>query len=183
MNTPNYAKRVYSTQLIIIDMETRLKYTVIKSMEQYRQYAKAHEALNSIPEEKHDQNILEELELLDLLMETYDREKFVLPKRDPVESLKSHMENNGYTAKSLGEELGIHKSVLSEILNYKRKMSKEVIRKISERFKVRQETFNRPYELKGILFMDKKGRNVELNLWNDKKAVFKGKKSILVISG
>jgi len=149
MHIPNCAKKGGNSLLIIIDMEnTGLKYTVIKNMEQYRQYCRAHEALNSIPEEKHDKGILAELELLDLLLETYDREKFIFPERDPVESLKSHMENNGYTAKALGEELGIHKTVLSEILNYHRRMSKEVIRKISERFKVRQEIFNRPYELK-----------------------------------
>ena len=39
------------------------------------------------------------------------------------------------------------KGLVSDILNYKKGLSKEVIRKLAERFKVSQEAFNRPYKL------------------------------------
>ena len=43
--------------------------------------------------------------------------------------------------------LGISKGYVSDILNYKKGLSKEVIRKLAEYFKVKQEAFNRPYKL------------------------------------
>lgn len=38
--------------------------------------------------------------------------------------------------------------LVSEMLNYKKGLSKETIRILSDRFKLNQEAFNRPYELK-----------------------------------
>jgi HTH-type transcriptional regulator/antitoxin HigA len=51
-------------------------------------------------------------------------------------------------AKDLAELLGVNKSYVSGILNYKKGLSKEAIRKLAERFKISQEAFNRPYKLK-----------------------------------
>ena len=45
------------------------------------------------------------------------------------------------------EILGIGKSYVSGILNYIKGLSKEVVRKLANYFKVRQEVFNRPYKL------------------------------------
>jgi HTH-type transcriptional regulator/antitoxin HigA len=36
---------------------------------------------------------------------------------------------------------------ISDILNYKKSLSKEMIRKLSQLFKLQQEAFNRPYTL------------------------------------
>jgi HTH-type transcriptional regulator/antitoxin HigA len=44
--------------------------------------------------------------------------------------------------------LNISKGYVSEILHYKKGLSKEAIRKLAEHFKVSQEAFNRPYKLK-----------------------------------
>jgi HTH-type transcriptional regulator/antitoxin HigA len=44
--------------------------------------------------------------------------------------------------------LGVSKGYVSEILHYKKGLSKDVIRKLAERFKVTQEAFNREYKLK-----------------------------------
>jgi HTH-type transcriptional regulator/antitoxin HigA len=40
------------------------------------------------------------------------------------------------------------KGYVSDILHYKKGLSKEVIRKLAERFKLSQSAFNRPYKLK-----------------------------------
>jgi HTH-type transcriptional regulator / antitoxin HigA len=66
----------------------------------------------------------------------------------PVELLKSLMEEHGLTRKDLSEILGLTKGTLSKILNYNSGFSKETIRKLAEYFKIRQESFNRPYSLK-----------------------------------
>jgi len=50
-------------------------------------------------------------------------------------------------AQDLTAILGISKGYVSDILNYKKGLSKDVIRKLAEYFKVRQEAFNRPYNL------------------------------------
>jgi hypothetical protein len=43
--------------------------------------------------------------------------------------------------------LGVSKGYISEILHYKKGLSKDVIRRLAKYFKVTQEVFNRPYKL------------------------------------
>jgi HTH-type transcriptional regulator/antitoxin HigA len=45
------------------------------------------------------------------------------------------------------EILDINKGTLSKILSYKEGLSKEVIRKLADHFKVSQEAFNKPYPI------------------------------------
>ena len=44
--------------------------------------------------------------------------------------------------------VGVSEGLVSDMLNYKKGLSKEVIRKLAAHFKVKQEAFNRPYKLK-----------------------------------
>ncbi len=66
---------------------------------------------------------------------------------DPIELLKSFMKDHGLKPKDLVGHLDISKGYISDILNYKKGPSKEVIRKLADRFHVSQEAFNRPYKL------------------------------------
>jgi len=43
--------------------------------------------------------------------------------------------------------LDISKGTLSKILSYKKGLSKNIIRKLSEHFKISREVFNRPYPI------------------------------------
>ena len=52
-------------------------------------------------------------------------------------------------AKDLVVLLEISRGYVSDILNGKKGLSKDVIRKLAARFKVSQEAFNRPYKLTG----------------------------------
>jgi HTH-type transcriptional regulator/antitoxin HigA len=61
--------------------------------------------------------------------------------------LKGLMANHGMKSKDLVEMLGISKGVVSDILRYRKGLSKEVIRKLAGYFKVIHESFNRPYKL------------------------------------
>ncbi|OYX94200.1 MAG: transcriptional regulator, partial [Sphingobacteriia bacterium 35-40-5] len=67
---------------------------------------------------------------------------------DPVQLIQSLMEEHQLKAKDLVEILRISKGYVSDILNYKKGLSKDVIRKLAFHFKVSQEAFNRPYSLK-----------------------------------
>ncbi len=49
--------------------------------------------------------------------------------------------------KDLAQILGTGKSLVSEILNYKKGLSKEIIRKLAAYFKLNQEAFNKAYKL------------------------------------
>ena len=57
------------------------------------------------------------------------------------------MEGRNMKQGDLARLAGVKKSYISQILNYKKGLSKEIIRKLSEMFKVTQEAFNREYEL------------------------------------
>lgn len=66
---------------------------------------------------------------------------------DPVELIKFLMENHNLDRNRIMEILDINKATLSKILNYRKGLSKEVIRKLSAHFKMSQEAFNRPYPI------------------------------------
>ncbi len=127
-------------------MET-LKYKVIKSRDQYDNYCKILDTLifdeSSLEHQKED-----EIELLTLLIEQYDKENNNFDEVDPVRLLKSLMEDHHLKAKDLVKILGVSKGLISDILNYKKGFSKEVIRKLAAHFKLDQAAFNRPYKLR-----------------------------------
>jgi antitoxin component HigA of HigAB toxin-antitoxin module len=66
---------------------------------------------------------------------------------DPVQLLENLMKQRRLRAVDLAAQLGISKSLMSNILCYQRTLSKEVIRKLAARFEVDQECFNRSYNL------------------------------------
>jgi hypothetical protein len=67
--------------------------------------------------------------------------------RNPVESLINLMKANRMRPIDLAALLGVSKSLVSDILYYRRGISRPVIRKLASRFKVPQEVFNQPYQL------------------------------------
>ena len=87
--------------------------------------------------------------VLYLLIKTWDNEHRTIPEMDPVEFIKSLMEDHGLKQTDLVEIAGVGKSTISEILNYKKRMSKSVIRKIADHFKIQQEALNKAYRLEG----------------------------------
>jgi HTH-type transcriptional regulator/antitoxin HigA len=121
-----------------------LKYTVIKNKSQYDQYCGQLEILLT----QNDQAALQdEVDLVTLLIEKYDQEHNTFNETDPISLLRSLMHDNHLKPQHLTNVLGISKGYISDILNYKKGLSKEVIRKLADHFKVRQEAFNRPYKL------------------------------------
>ena len=122
-----------------------LKYKVISNKAQYKEYAKALEEL--IFSGTKDRNTKDEIDLLTVLIEKWDIEHNSFDDLDPVQLLRSLMDEHKMKAKDLVDILDIGKGYVSDILNYKKGLSKDVIRKLSAHFKVNQEAFNRPYKL------------------------------------
>ena len=143
-NTRNYSMEIYNTQIKHTNMSTELKYSIIKTEDQYNEYCEIHEKLVF---DDYDSNE-DEIELLTLLIEKWDDEHYDVPSSDPIEILKYLMEDHKLKAKDLAEILSLSKGTVSKILNYQTGLSKETIRRLSTYFKLNQEAFNRPYKLK-----------------------------------
>lgn len=126
-------------------MSTDLKYKVIRNRVQYDDYCKALEILLTL---KSNSEVQDEIDLLTLLIETFDEAHNTFTELDPIALLRSFMAEHYLKPQQLVALLEVSKGYVSDILNYKKGLSKEVIRKLATHFKVRQEAFNRPYKLK-----------------------------------
>jgi len=124
-----------------------MKYKVIKSDEQYLEYANRLEEL--VSSGLNSQDAIDEYELLYLLIQDWDDKHSSAPEMDPVELIKSLMEDHDLKQADLVEIAGVGKSTISEILNYKKRMSKKVIRNLANHFKIQQEVLNKQYRLEG----------------------------------
>lgn len=122
-------------------------YTIIRSEEQYMTYCNDLEKLTLEYNSKPSVKLLDLVDTITLLIEKYDEENSQLKEVDPIQLLKSLMLENNLKQKDLADLLKVSKGHLSDILNYKKGLSKNVIRILSKRFKVRQNAFNRPYRL------------------------------------
>jgi HTH-type transcriptional regulator/antitoxin HigA len=145
-------------------MET-LKYTIIKSEKQYNNYCESLEKLLV----SNGESFSDEMELLTLLIEKWDKEHNTFDHLDPVELIKALMGENNLKAIDLVKLLGLSKGTVSKILNYHKGLSKDTIRKLSDYFKVSQEAFNRPYKLVNAVnrhFRDASLMNTKKDLGN-----------------
>ena len=120
-----------------------IPFKVIKSLKQYKDYCNALEEL--VMARKKTRNHQDAIDLLTLLIEKWDEDHNSFAEVNPVEALEFLMKENGLKSVDLANELGVSKGLISDILNYRRGFSKELTRKLANRFKVAQELFNRPY--------------------------------------
>ena len=140
-------------------------FTIIRSKKQYITYCNDLEKLTLKYDSKPSVDLLDLIDTITLLIEQYDEENTQLMNVDPIQLIKSLMQENNLKQKDLVDLLHVSKGHLSDILNYKKGLSKNVIRILSERFKVRQSAFNRPYKLS--VEVNRHYRNA--NMMNTKK--------------
>ena len=89
----------------------------------------------------------DEAELLVMLIHKYEQENepaFINP--DPIEVIKYKMQENSLRNKDLVEIIG-SKSKVSEVLNKKRRLTLEMIRKISKNLHISADLLIKEYEL------------------------------------
>lgn len=126
-------------------MET-LQYTIIKTDAQYNRYCDVLETL--VASGKKNKAVQDEIELLTLLIEKYDADHTSFEPADPIELVKYLLKDHQMKAVDLANLLNVSEGLVSDMLHYKKGLSKETIRILSERFKLNQEAFNRPYDLR-----------------------------------
>jgi HTH-type transcriptional regulator/antitoxin HigA len=126
-----------------------LRHKIIKTESQYINYCnELEEILDSGDSGKKTNAAEDEIELFTFLIEKYDQEHNTLADANPIELLKSLMRDHKIKSIKLAQLLEVSTGLISDMLNCKKGMSKEIIPVLSERFKLRQEAFNRPYKLK-----------------------------------
>ena len=126
-------------------MET-LKYKVIKSKTQYKEYCRILEDLTQ--SNSKSKSVNDEIDLVTLLIENWDKDHNTFHEVDPIRLLLSLMDDHHLKPVDLSNILDVSKGYVSDILHYKKGLSKEVIRTLATYFKVSHEAFNRPYKLK-----------------------------------
>jgi HTH-type transcriptional regulator/antitoxin HigA len=116
----------------------------IKPIKTKKDYEQALERIEKIFDAKKGTPKGDELEILGMLIDNYEMEKFPIGFPDPVEAIKFRMEQLGYNQTDLANVVGL-KSRASEILNRKRKLSLEMIRQIHEGLNIPTEVLIQAY--------------------------------------
>lgn len=109
-----------------------------------KDYQKALEQLELIFDAKKGTEKGDELEILSILIDRYENEKFPIGMPDPIEAIKFRMEQLGMKQKDLAEVVGF-KSRVSEILNKKRKLTLDMIRKLNTTLHIPTEVLVQDY--------------------------------------
>ena len=116
-------------------MQTKFNVMEIKPIKTEKDYEQALERLEIIFDAKPGSPEGDELEVLGILIDQFENEKFPIGLPDPIEAIKFRMEQMGYNQTDLANIVGL-KSRASEILNRKRKLSLEMIRQLHERLHI-----------------------------------------------
>ncbi len=118
-------------------------WTVLKTENDYENALKR---LDEIFDVKPGSDEDEEADLLVLLIEKYEEDKYPIPDPDPVEAIKFIMEQKSLKQKDLIGIIG-DKATVSKVLKRKRKLTIEMIRKLNTKLRIPFEALIKDYEL------------------------------------
>jgi HTH-type transcriptional regulator/antitoxin HigA len=118
-----------------------MKFKLIKTEEDYEF---ALQRLEEVFDAKPGTDAADELELLVLLITKYEDDKYPIDLPDPIEAVKFRMEQLGIKPKDLEKSIGF-KSRVSEILNKKRKLTLDMIRKLHLQLNIPTEVLIKEY--------------------------------------
>ena len=105
-------------------------------------YAQARATIDALLEEIGDNQSHPLTDVLDYLadqVKAYEDENFQIPEAEPSEVLRFLMEQHGLKQEDLGD--CAPQSRISDILNNKRSISKEIAKRLAHRFSVRADLF------------------------------------------
>jgi HTH-type transcriptional regulator/antitoxin HigA len=111
---------------------------VIRTQQQNEEYIRILEEMERRGNLDEDEK--EFAELLTLLIENFEDKNYQLRPSTPLEVVAELMDSNGLRQKDLVDVFGTE-SVVSEVLNGKRELNKDHIKRLSARFNVSPELF------------------------------------------
>lgn len=116
----------------------------IKNKSQHEEYlSRAYELMQLDLEPNSEES--DELELLSILIEAYEKENYPIEPPNPIEAILFRIDQMGMKKSELKKVLG-SRSRVSEILSGKRKLSLSMIRKLNEELGISAQTLIRDYE-------------------------------------
>lgn len=118
-----------------------MEHKVIKTEEQYNQALKRLEVIFDAEPGSAEGD---ELDLLSLLIDNYEKIHYHIDLPDPIEAIKFRMEQMNYKPKDLADVIGF-RSRVTEILGRKRKLSLDMIRKINKQMHISTEVLVQDY--------------------------------------
>lgn len=118
----------------------------IKPIKTETDYKQALERLETIFSAEIGTSESDEADVLGLLIDDYEKRHFPIEAPDPIEAIKIRMEEMQLKQTDLINEIG-GKSRVSEILNRKRKLTVEMIRKLTARLNLSPELLITDYQL------------------------------------
>lgn len=116
----------------------------IKPIRNEVDYEKALERLETIFDAKKGTDEGDELEILSILIDNYENQNFPIEMPDPISAINFRMEQLGLKQKDLVKTIGF-KSRVSEIMNKKRKLTLDMIRKLNTDLKIPTEVLIQDY--------------------------------------
>jgi HTH-type transcriptional regulator/antitoxin HigA len=118
----------------------------IKLIKTKNDYQEALVRMNEIFDAPEGSPESDEADILALLIDDYENQNYPIEAPDPIEAIKIRMEEMDLKQKDLAPELG-GKNRASEILNRKRKLTVEMIRKLADKLKLSASILIQDYNL------------------------------------
>jgi HTH-type transcriptional regulator / antitoxin HigA len=117
-------------------MKTIETYKLIKNENEYKE---ALEKIEHLQDAVPNTPAGDELELLALLVEKYEKEQYPMKDADAINAVEYYMEENGFKQKDLIGIIG-DKSLVSKVMNRERNLTLRMIRNLHDKLGI-------PYEL------------------------------------
>ncbi len=111
------------------------------------EYREAMQRIDAVWDSKHKSPEADELEVLSLLVEEYEKKHVKMPQVDPVTLLLHVMESRDLTRKDLEAYIGSRARV-AEVLNRVRPLSLEMIRRLASGLELPADLLIARYELR-----------------------------------
>jgi HTH-type transcriptional regulator/antitoxin HigA len=118
----------------------------IKTIKSKKEYQAALRRLDEIFDAPANTNEGDEAELLTLVIDVYENENFPIEAPDPIEAIKIRMEEMGLKQTDLIGIIG-EKGKVSEVLNRRRKLNLNMIRRINKRLHIPPSVLIQEYKL------------------------------------
>ena len=128
----------------LIEQTRTNNYMKLKPIHTEAEYESALLRAEELFDSKRGTPVGDELEVLLILIDKYEKDTYPIELPDPIEAIKFRMDQLQIKPKDLAELIG-YKSRVSEILNKKRKLTLDMIRKLHHALNIPTEVLVQEY--------------------------------------
>ena len=119
----------------------------IKPINTLEDYEAATKRIESLMDSSPGEEKFEELDILSVLVESFEKKNFPIEAPDPIEAIKFRMEQLGLNRSDLEKVMFCGRGRVSEILNKKRALTLSMIRALNQAFQIPSEVLVQEYAL------------------------------------